>query len=154
MQSGGILIPTGLSGSVITGGQLSSQEYLLHTYGPLTINSALDPIGSLTKTGPANLTLGLPNNNNLTQPIVIHQGNLVVNTAGANTFSGPISSSGTLTKLGGGALTLAGATNLGQGRLVVNGGTRSQAALGLSEIVRVRMVPSRSAAGRVTRLGI
>jgi autotransporter-associated beta strand protein len=64
IQSGGILVSSAGGTSSISGGTLQSgaAEFLVHTYGGLTINSALNVNGGLTKTGGAALSLGGPVN--------------------------------------------------------------------------------------------
>ena len=92
IQSGGILVPGGVGGT-ITGGTLTvpgGGELLVHGYNTFfgfTINSSLVSTFGLTKTGPGTLTLG-GNNTGLTGQINVSRGNLTVtNTAAVNSAS-------------------------------------------------------------------
>ena len=87
IQSGGILVPGGVGGT-ITGGTLTAPgggELMVHGYNTFfgfTINSALASTVGLTKTGPGTLTLG-GNNTGLTGPINVSRGNLAITTTAA-----------------------------------------------------------------------
>jgi autotransporter-associated beta strand protein len=84
LSNGGILVTPNGGGSVITGGTLASNsnELIVHTYGDLTINSALAATAGLTKSGPNTLTLG-GTNPGLTGPINVNRGRLTVTNAAA-----------------------------------------------------------------------
>jgi T5SS/PEP-CTERM-associated repeat protein/autotransporter-associated beta strand protein len=80
LQSGGILVPTGVNQATITGaGSLTAAAngYLfVHAYGPLTINSPLVSSAGLIKTGTGTLTLG--GNNPGLGHIYVFRGGLTV----------------------------------------------------------------------------
>lgn len=81
LQSGGILVTPSSGGGTITGGTIAApSELTVHTYKNLTINSALQATGGLTKTGPQTLTLG-GDLSAVSGPVNINQGGITFTNA-------------------------------------------------------------------------